>query len=459
MLKSLKKFFSRNPAPVPAPPPFEEVHSQRFDLMPPAANDDKSPALNLVKGKDGVFALPSKPGIGSRILQGLPGFVTSAGMVMGAKAGVCALCASASPLAIAAASIGAGAIASQTVSHFRDRWSKAETERGEKISLKTLVKEFNTAALKREASVFGQALKSKEFWKGAGTKGAIAGALGTAFGFAASSDIAHEYADKARDYIGNLFAKPDVKVAAPSRVSSGLIIQEPSAASSIPAESANPVPKDAETLLDRAKAILVASGFNTDANEKILANSELTEAQRIKDISVKFRMGSEIKRALLDLAAGAGNEQAQYDLKVVNGEIVPKPQVAVVPAPTASVEPNADMPAVAAPAAPEVPRSPLEQFEHDYRNDIAPQPVGSEAGRCIVGLGEKGSRALNTLCSAFKDIMMPNDHVLMQSADGGLNMTYVHDGDSPKETDRFLDQSRQDFRDTVFLPLRKADIN
>lgn len=94
---------------------------------------------------------------------------------------------------------------------------------------------------------------------------------------------------------------------------------------------------------------------------------------------------------------------------------------------------------------------PARQFAHDYALNKAPVQIKDEAARCVLGLGnENGKNVINSMCSWFKAVVTPNDHVLVQSADQSLSAPYSPNTDQPVE--KFTPEARRHFRDNDFLP-------
>lgn len=479
----------------------------------------------------------------NKILSGLPGFLRStprllrdslpsvlggAAAVAAVKCSVGALCAATSAPAILSAGLicATGAVASQTLSYIRARQAELDTDYLQKAGpmaserrasmLRSLTVEFNSAVIRRELSLFGSHLKSSSFWKGAAVKGAVGTTIGAGLGALATNEAVHDAAHKAvsalRGWTGQIFSSlsgPTLTLPEGSRTASGFVTvltTEPAAATPVTADLVAPSPAQETplSLSDKVRALVADHPAQKEALEKILAQSQLSEAQRVKDIAVGlgngaygFTVDKDAAHEALRLAAEAGNAQAVRDL-ALNGAPLPAaldmapevaPAVEPVPAPPSetllnpaagpAAESSSDVP-LAAPgideetrtraldfarannAAAEAELSPQEQFSRDYALDRAPRPVGGEAARCILGVGRDGSETpgkgvIQTLCSVFKSVVTPDDHVLMQSADQSLAEKYA-----PVETQdaaEFATKARRDFRDLFFLPAFRSQLN
>lgn len=90
------------------------------------------------------------------------------------------------------------------------------------------------------------------------------------------------------------------------------------------------------------------------------------------------------------------------------------------------------------------------QFAHDYALDKAPAPIADEAGRCTSAVVDTKKGVINTLCGIFKNMVTPNDHVLMQSSDQAISAKYSPSAEQP--TQKFVDEARRHFRDNDLLP-------
>lgn len=465
------------------------------------------PSNNDIWDDSGFDAKP-KPRLLTRIYEGLPGFLGGAGFIAATKCTTAALCStvSAPALLTGAAVLSVGAVASQTLSYIRERKAelheiaKAESLTGTAAAPSILRNLFNREAIGRELRAFGQEVKSKSFWKGAATKGLIAGGLGATFGYLAHNDTVQAYAHKAVDAIkdsslvqkltGPWFAKAPVQnivsgkvtplpasavaasAAAPSATPASAAVASVAPAPAVVAEP----PRAPVTLLDKARALFAEKGVNADAAEKMLSRTDVSEAQRIKDAAVGlgngkygFETNPEAAKAALKLAAENGNAQAARDL-ALNGRPLPvaAPSVpaAAPPAPVSvpaadatevSARAKADAfiranyPETVAPAAAETVTTPAIDAE-----PVPPKQVGSEAARCVMEKATSVRSSIRSLCSIFKNMVEPNDHVLMQDASGALSTPYIYDGEAPQETVKFMNNARRDFRDTLFMPSLQA---
>ena len=441
---------------------------------------------------------PLKPRLLTRIYEGLPGFLGGAGFMAATKCTTAALCSSVSAPALltGAAVLSVGALASQTLSYIRERKAelheiaKAESPTGAASAPSILRNLFNREAIGRELRAFGQEVKSASFWKGAATKGLIAGGLGATFSYLAHNDTVQAYAHKAVDAIkdsslvqkltGSWFVKAPVQ-----HVVSGKVTPLPAAATPasapVAAVAAAPAvtagaPKAPVTLLDKARALFAAKGVNADAAEKMLSRTDVSEAQRIKDAAVGlgngkygFEANPEAAKAAMKLAAENGNAQAARDL-ALNGRPLPvaAPATVHVAAPTIAAVPAADTPELSthekaaafiranypettAPSAPEAVTAPAVDAE-----PVPPKQVGSEAARCVMEKATSVRSSIRSLCSVFKNMVEPNDHVLMQDASGAMSTPYIYDGEAPQETVKFMNNARRDFRDNLFMPSLQA---
>lgn len=479
--------------------------AQPHSFMPPEAAIANTPAQT--KAAPAIeatpeMASPAKPSLKQRVLEGLPGFIGGAGSVMAAKsaAAACAkgLCVSSSPLALAAAGVlgaaAVGGVAAQTVSHIKDRWALAEAEGGKKLGVRDLVRDFSLAAAKRELGAYGHELAGKKFWKGAATKGGISAVCGAAFGGLMSTETAQQGLQKGLDYVsqikplsvlekivttlsGSGSAHAGTLPTADARLPvSSLVAAEALAPSTLPtaevrlpvsslvaAEALAPSTLPITTPIDQLKTLAEAKGTPNSALTKLLARASAGNLQAIKDAAMGAWNGKlglpvnkDLARQLYEIAAKGGNAQAVRDLAWINAT-----HPAAAPTLPTSAPVSASLPVQPAPPlaladgipaagsidemAPVILPPPIKPIE-------APTRLGSEAGRCVLEQLEKGKSTIRSLCSVFKSMVMPNEQVLMQSADGSLNQPYLHEGTEPKATATFLDQSRRDFRDTLFLP-------
>ncbi len=457
-----------------------------------------SPASPLIPSSGNYFIAPDlieekKPRLLTRVLEGLPGFVGGAGAVFAAKCGTAALCASVSApaLATAAAAFGAGALASQTVTYIRERKAFLKTQPDIRSSF--------AAAAAREAKAFGQELKTSHFWKGVVTKGAIAGSLGAAFGFAAQNNTVQEYAGKAINFIKgwspfeklqhSLFGKPEVQHKA-LKPATGVI----SAAQAMQAPAENPAvnslktplmhplsgtPAAAPNAFEKLRILLEVKGVDNAQIEQMIARAEAGNMQATKDIAMGLNNAKyglpghkDLARELYEIAAKGGNAQAVRDLAIMDGKAappvaakpsIPQPVAAPTPQPQAtefmgdsriSEDTRERALAYVSQAAGAVSSDPAAQFAHDYAMDKAPSRIGNEASRCILGLNGILERDINTMCSIFKSVVTPDDHVVIQSADQSLKAVYSPTGEEPAE--KFTTEARRHFRDNDFIPAYSA---
>lgn len=456
---------------------------------------------------DSDFDQPAKPRLLTRIYEGLPGFVGGAGFMAATKCTTAALCStvSAPALVTGAAVLGVGAFTSQTLTYIRERKAAlqeiaaAQSPTGEAKVPSILRNLFNKEAVGRELRAFGQELKTAHFWKGAATKGIIAGGLGAAFSFAAHNDTVQHYAHKAVEAVrdSSLFqkltslswtGKPAAIPAkvAPAAATASAPAPAASAASNaasgkiVPAAVEAPVaPKEPVTLLDKARALFATKGANSEAAEKMLGRTGVSEAQRVKDMAVGlgngkygFEVDQDTAKAAMKLAAENGNAQAARDI-ALNGKPLPvsASPAAPVAAPAAAgivhvpndglsareaaiadkaatqaraaafIQENYGAAPAAAPAAPLDAASAAETpaTSKAVMPMVEPQQVGNEAARCVTQVQEtRESTVLNSICKAFKAVMNPKDVVLIDDFDSKVRTPFIYEGDGPVETSTFV---------------------
>lgn len=319
--------------------------------QPAFATAGESNAIPLVPSKLGGLTDPTleqKPGLGTRILKGLPGFAAQAATVMGAKTLTTALLSSVSPVALApvlggAAAMGVGLGVNQSFKYARERMAEIAKEQGRDITLKTLFKEASLAGIKREASAYAKEVTSKDFWKKAVQNGKWSLALGGALGIADHTDAGHEALQLAKEKAAaaitrvtsiNPFQRfaemvsgaAHADVAPPQQPA---LPTETVAANTV-AQAETPASVDQPyiplTPMERVHVITQIKGSNT-ALDKLIARADGGNMQAVKDLAYGLYNGKlglpvdkETALRLFKVAADGGNAQAINSLAAISKE-------------------------------------------------------------------------------------------------------------------------------------------
>lgn len=429
-------------------------------------------------------ATPDKPTLKQRILNGLPGFATSAGTVIGAKAAATTflgaqslgslatgLLASTSPIALLPAAgaalgvVGVGAFAHQSVAYVRERIATIEKEQNKKVTLKSFVKDFNLAAAGRELKSYGQELTTGKFWKGALKNGTVSATLGAAFGLAVSTETAQHALHKTWETISNF--KPLSVVERLATMVSGTAHAAPNAlpgaAASVATLSADAVAAITapDQAIDKVRDLIEAKGKPNIALEKLLVRAENGNLQSVKDVAYGLFNGKlglpvnrDLSRELYEVAAKGGNAQAIRDLAYIN-KIMPQ-TIAAPAAPLAAPLAAAPLPAAApAPAlitaepAPPAAPAPVAAFDK-----AAAVPDPKLAGTCDVQVEvtEDGDIDVSSECDNRKVAMVAGDEYAMRTTDGKISKSYVLDGDEGVDTEDFRSDALLNFIRNEVVP-------
>lgn len=424
-------------------------------------------------------ATPDKPTLKQRILNGLPGFATSAGTVIGAKAvattflgaqslGSLAtgLLASTSPIALLPAAgaalgvVGVGAFAHQSVAYVRERIATIEKEQNKKVTLKSFVKDFNLAAAGRELKAYGQELTTGKFWKGAIKNGTVSATLGAAFGVAVSTETAQHALHKTWETISNF--KPLSVVERLATMVSGTAHAAPRA---LPGAAAATLSADAvaaitapDQAIDKVRDLIEAKGKPNIALEKLLVRAENGNLQSVKDVAYGLFNGKlglpvnrDLSRELYEVAAKGGNAQAIRDLAYIN-KIMPQ-TIAAPAAPVAAPLAAAPLPA-AAPTPTLITAEPAAPAAVAAFDKAAAVPDPKLAGTCEVQVevDEAGNIDVSSECDNRKVAMNSGDEYAMRTADGKISKSYVLDGDEGVDTEDFRSDALLDFIRNKVVP-------
>lgn len=459
------------------------VKPQPFMPFEPVMQMAGSPAASRIAPAEAAAPADIKPSLKQRILEGLPGFVGSAGSVMAAKAAAasCAkgLCIGASPLALGAAGVlgaaAVGGVTAQTVTYVRDRWAQAEAARGGKIRARDLVKEFSVAAAKREANAFYEnGLKSKDFWKGAATKGGISALCGAAFGGAMSTETVQNGLHKAGDYLSQI--KPLNVLDKVVTFLSGSGTAEAAQAFKGAAQDGTaavgqalaPSVLGAPAALDQLKALVESKGTPNTALSKLMGRAFGGNMQALKDLAMGawngklgVPMNKELARELYKAAAAGGNAQAVRDLAWIDslkgsGVSAPVAAPAALPvaaaAPTVVLDVAAPQPAALSTTDNLTPAGSIDEMAPVILPLAAAQPqnpparLGEEAARCVSTIKDTGvARHVESICSVWKTLMQKGDAFLVGSPDGKTLPPYIYEGDTPVQSTEFMNDSLANF--------------
>lgn len=483
---------------VPEPEPrIEKTHYPSDDALAPASSPSQ------------------KPGLFKQVLNGLPGFATSAATVWGAKAGIAALLTGVSPVALApvvttATALATGVFVGQSVAYLRSRWTKAEEDQGRKISLKEI---FAGCAkgenIRREAKAYAQELRTASFWTSAVKKGGLAAALGTAVGwtpeivqaaseklsetqtgtalintltstFNSVADVAGSTFSAAKSFVtessafkfasqywpfgrsGSTASQPDRRLATgPIRE---MAPPPPPPEVVAPVESAI-VPAAPLSPLEQVRALLAEKGVGQDRISRLLDRPDVTVAQRIDDVAVGLNNGiyglpldRDSALELFQTAKEMGNVKAAVDLDVATGKIAPPS-----PAVTSPVIPeaSADRPAAALPLAPDVGDSPSSTPNAQPEEDSLTLSDGTVITRADAPaqVGNEAGRCVKDsqrnpllwLCSVFRDTLAPGESVTIENK-GVSVIPYINEGSEPVSTSDFLNAARVDSVNRTPLP-------